>query len=421
MRALKVALCFLLLPCAAAVGEAPYGVYTLPPAKLASAIHLYHLRTALYFGGTAWTILILWLLVRARAGEHVASLAKGLSERRWLQGLLVAPAWLLLLSIIGLPAESLSHAANLHYGLSIEGWPCWLWDWTKSTLIFLAVGTVVVSVLYALMRHSNRRWWLWFWILTLPAELFAIFAVPVFIDPLFNHFEPLQKYDPALVAQMERVVARGNMHIPPSRMFVMNASAKSTGLNAYVTGFGASKRVVVWDTTIKSAPPDEILFVYGHEQGHYVLHHIQKGLLYSAVLTFAFFWIGYRLLRWIVRRRGHAWHVLSVDNWTSLGALLLVATVLGFFAEPLGNYPSRMEEHHADIYGQEVIHGLVKNPQQTAVRDFQLLGEAWLEVPQPNRFVVFWTYSHPPVSERERFAAHYDPWLPGRHPRYFDR
>ena len=424
---LKTITCFflleVLLPCTAAAAEpqlsATNGVYTLPPAKLAKAIHLSHAQTALYFGGTAWTILILWLLVRARAGAGIAGFAERLSSRRWLQGLVVAPAWLILLSLIGLPGDSISHVANLHCGISVQGWPSWLWDWTKSTLIVLVVGTAVLSVLYGLMRHSDRRWWLWFWILSLPAELFAVYAVPVLIDPLFNHFQPLAKYDPALVAQLEEVVARGHMQIPPSRMFVMDASAKSTGLNAYVTGFGASKRIVVWDTTLRSVPPDEILFIYGHEQGHYVLHHIQKGLLVSAALTFVFFWIAYRLMRWMVRRRGDAWHILSVDEWASMGALLLVATVLGFLAEPLGNYASRIEEHHADIYGQEVIHGLVANPQQTALHDFQLLGEAWLEVPDPNRFVVLWTYSHPPVSERERFAAHYNPWQPDRHPRYF--
>ena len=119
-----------------------------------------------------------------------------------------------------------------------------------------------------------------------------MFAIPIVIDPLFNHFEPLAKQNPALVDQLERVVKRGGMDIPPSRMYVMDASAKSTGVNAYVTGFGASKRVVVWDNTLKLISPDEILFIYGHEQGHYVLNHIAKGLAFTAALTFIFYWIG---------------------------------------------------------------------------------------------------------------------------------
>jgi STE24 endopeptidase len=93
--------------------------------------------------------------------------------------------------------------------------------------------------------------------------------------------------------------------------------------------------------------------------------------------------------------------------------------VLGFVAEPMGNAFSRMQEHEADVYGQEVIHGLVADPQQVATQDFQRLGEIWLDDPSPNRFVEWWMYSHPSTSERMRFAAGYDPWVDGREPRYF--
>src|SRR5262249_13558498 len=163
--------------------------------------------------------------------------------------------------------SAISHTVQVHYGLSVQHWASWLRDWGLSTLLTVVFGTLVLSILYALMRHSPKRWWLWFWVLTLPAEIFVIFAVPVFIDPLFDHFEPLAKQNPALVEQLERVVKRGGMEIPPSRMYVMDASAKSTGVNAYVTGFGASKRVVVWDNTLKMISPDDVLFIYGHEQG----------------------------------------------------------------------------------------------------------------------------------------------------------
>jgi Zn-dependent protease with chaperone function len=93
-------------------------------------------------------------------------------------------------------------------------------------------------------------------------------------------------------------------------------------------------------------------------------------------------------------------------------------TVLNFLAEPIGNAFSRWEEHQADVYGQEVIHGLVPDAQATMVRSFQRLGEMWLDVPHPNPFVVWWTYSHPTTAQREAFAAGYDPWRPGQRPRY---
>jgi Zn-dependent protease with chaperone function len=110
-----------------------------------------------------------------------------------------------------------------------------------------------------------------------------------------------------------------------------------------------------------------------------------------------------------------------VESWSSLGLALLLATVLGFLAEPIGNAFSRGIEHQADVYGQEVIHGLVPDAQAATVSSFCSDALVWLDDPAPNRFVEFWTYSHPSTEERAEFAAHYDPWLPGRTPRYFSK
>jgi STE24 endopeptidase len=396
-------------------------VYTLPADKLEKAIHLYHARTLAHFGDTAWMILALWLLVRWGVGARIRDWAARWSERAWVQGSLVAPVWLVVLSLLGLPAEVLIHRLYREYGISVEGWGMWLGDFAKSTALTVVFGTVALSVVYALMRHSRRWWWLWLWLLALPVEVAGVYAVPVFIDPLFNHFSALAEADPALVPQLQRVAERGGLAIPPSRMFVMDASERYTAPNAYVTGFGASKRIVVWDTTIKNVPQDEILAVYGHEQGHYVLEHIQKGIEFSAALMLAGFWIAYRLMQWLVRRRGDAWRIRAVEDWASVGLLLLVMTVLSFLAEPAGNAFSRWEEHAADVYGQEVIHGLVPDERGATVRSFQRLGEMWLDVPDPNPFIVFWTYSHPTTAQRLEFAAGYDPWASGEKPKYVGR
>lgn len=392
--------------------------YTLPPDKLAKALVLYHAAIWSYFGGTAWTLLALYVLLRIGAGSAIRNLASRLTPRPWLQGLIVAPLWLIILTALNLPISLALHHLNRRYGISVEPWSMWWLDFAKSLGLTLFVGTGILSVLYLLIRRAPRRWWLLFWIISLPIELAAVFLVPIYIDPLFNHFSPLAQADHALVQQLEKVAARGHLHIPPSRMFVMNASARVTGPNAYVTGFGASKRIVVWDTTLRELSTPQILAVYAHEQGHYVLHHIQKGMLFSALVTFVFFWLAFHLFRWVVHRHGGALHIKSLDDWSSLGALLLIVTLLGFFADPVSNAFSRHIEHQADVYGEEAIHGLVPNPQATMAASFQHLGELWLEVPHPNPFVVFWTYSHPPTSYRMNFAEHYDPWAPGHHPRY---
>lgn len=364
-------------------------------------------------------VFMLWLLVRLRVGAAIERLAQRVSLRTWLQGLVAAPIWLILLTCLAVPEAMLGHYVGLHFGLSVENWMAWWADWGKSTLLTVVFGTLVLGVLYGLMRWSPRRWWLWFWIFTVPAEVLLVFVAPVVVDPLFNHFTPLEKSDPALVDQLERVAVKGGLHIPPSRIFLMDASRKVTGPNAYVTGLGASRRIVVWDTTIREETPDEILFTYGHEQGHYVLHHIAKGLAFSAVMLLVFYWIGFQLMDLLVQKRGAEWGIESMAGWSSLGLILLLMTVLSFLAEPVGNAFSRHIEHQADVYGQEVIHGLVPDAQAAAVRSFCSDAGLWLDDPTPNRFVEFWTYSHPSTEERAEFAAHYQPWAPGNQPRYF--
>jgi Zn-dependent protease with chaperone function len=213
-------------------------------------------------------------------------------------------------------------------------------------------------------------------------------------------------------------VQKSGYTIPPSRMFLMKASEKVTTANAYVTGFGSSKRVVVWDTTIHSSQPDGILFIFGHELGHYVLGHVLKGVFLSTLGSLIFLWVGFKLTQWLVRRFGMSWHVKNVSDWSAVTVLLLVAGVLNFLSSPIENAVSRHFEHQADVYGQEVIHGIVADPQKTAQQSFQELGEDSLDIPEPNPLIVFWDYSHPTILQRATFARDYNPWAPGQEPKF---
>jgi STE24 endopeptidase len=393
-------------------------IYTLPPAQLTQARALYFWRTALDFVSPVWNILALLAILTFGWAARLRDWAVSITPRKWLQGLCFAPLLLLLIGLLSLPPALVAHHVSLRYDQSVQRWPSWFVDWAKGLAIDLLSGTLVLAILFAIIRRS-RRWWLWFWVLTLPTQVFVIFVLPVVIDPLFNHFQPLDQTNPALVVQLERVVAKTGISIPPSRMFLMNASEKVTGSNAYVTGFGASKRVVVWDTTIKSSPTGEILFIFGHELGHYVLNHIQRGLLIGSALSLFFLWVGFHMAKFLVRRWGARWGIASLEDWAAAALLLLVLGILSFLADPVANVISRGQEHEADVFGEEVIHGLVADPQTIAAQSFQRLGEESLDYPDPNPFVVFWTYSHPPIAAREAFARGYDPWQPGRHPRYF--
>ena len=393
--------------------------YTLPPAKLERAEALDRQSAWLWAAGTVWSVVSLLLILRLHWAAGLSRLAARAAARPWLQGLIFLPLLVILLRLLSLPLSLIGHHLGLAYGLSIERWPAWFWDWTKGLLLSIVTTTFVLSLLFAIVRRARRRWWLWFWLLSLPLMLGAVYAEPLIIDPLFNHFEPLSRVHPELVAQMQQVVKRSGETIPPDRMFLMKASEKVTGLNAYVTGFGGSKRVVVWDTSLQKSTPDEVLFIFGHELGHYVLGDVTHGLMMGAAGLLLALWLGFHVVRWLVRRYGPRWQVPAVEDWSAVVVLMLAFALFSLISEPIANAISRAIEHRADIYGQEVVHGIVRDPQATAVHSFQTLGEESLDIPDPNPFMVFWTYSHPPIPDRAAFARDYDPWKPGGHPRFF--
>lgn len=393
--------------------------YVLPPEKLKLAKELFRVRTTLHFLSEGWGILQLVLLLALGLPARIREVVERLTKNRWGQCFAFVFLFLLLITLLDAPLRIYGHRIAIVFGLSVQGWGSWVEDQGKSFLLAWLVGGLLVMILFWVIRRSPTHWWFWFWIPTMVAVLFGVFLSPILVDPLFNKFEPLQQHDPALVAQLEKVVARSGVSLPPERMFFMRASNKVTSMNAYVTGFGPSKRLVLWDTTIAAATPDELAAVFGHELGHYALHHILLGLLFSAVGLLVGFFVGQRMTWWLLRRYGARWKIRSQNDWAFLAVLVLVLNVLSFVSEPFDNAVSRSFEHAADVYGQEAIHGIVADPRATTQQGFQKLGENSLDDPTPHPFVEFWTYSHPSVANRAAFAAAYNPWTAGQHPKYF--
>ena len=169
--------------------------------------------------------------------------------------------------------------------------------------------------------------------------------------------------------------------------------------------WAATRRVVVWDTSIQRMTEDEILFVFGHEMGHYVLGHVRDGILFTCAVLLLFLFLAYRLLQWMLVRWGETWAIRGPGDLASLPVLILVLTVFSFLFTPISNAYSRHLEHQADQYGLEVIHGLVPDAPVVAAHAFQVLGEVDLEEPNPSLAVKIWFYNHPPLDERMPFRA----------------
>jgi Zn-dependent protease with chaperone function len=447
-RRLLLSFCFAVLvagmlprPCAALQASAPQApaaaqpapaqpaaqAYSLPPEKLAKAIALSRIRNILDITGSLWALVFLWLLLATCGWAKLESWVQRISRHRWLQGLLFFAAFFVVTTLAGIPFDILSHHYERAYGISVQGWPSWLGDQSKALGLSVLIGSLILLLFNWIVRRWPRRYWLGIWVVTLPILVLLLFVSPL-LEPIFNKFEPLAKNHPALVAELEKVVTRTGTSIPPERMYLMKASLKTNGLNAYVSGLGATKRVVVWDTTAGRIPDDEVMFVFGHESGHYVLHHIPKIIAGWAIALFFVYWGCACAAAWLARRFGTRWLLQNEEAQTvplstraGFVVLLFAISVVSFFLTPASNAFSRHFEHEADVYGQEAIHGLVPDPQKTAVAGFNALGEAWLEDPNPSPFIEFWEYNHPSVQTRANFALHYDPWANGGYGRFFDK
>lgn len=392
--------------------------YTLTPDQEAHAIAYAHARHELFFLDSAYGFLLLVLILQLRVAPILRDWANDWTDNSFGQILVFTPMLLITLDVLSLPTAIWEHILALKFQQSIQGWGSWFTDWVKGEAVEMSVGILMVWILFSVIRKSPRKWWFYFWLAAVPLIVLGAVIEPLIVEPLFFHFTPLSSSEPALADNIERMTIRAGAPIPQSRIFEMNASAKLKQLNAYVTGLGASKRVVVWDTTIRRMNSDEVLFVTGHEMGHYVLGHVRLGIAFACAVLLFFLNLAYRSVHWMLARWGKTWDIRGPDDLAALPALIVLLSVFGFLFTPISNAYSRHLEHQADQYGLEVIHGLIPDAPVVAAHAFQVLGEVDLEEPNPSTAVKFWFYNHPPLDERMRFAQTYDPWKEGRAPEF---
>jgi Zn-dependent protease with chaperone function len=358
------------------------------PDRMRMAVELRTRTEILYFVDAGWEIAFLALLLRFGVAARL--------KRRGHGDFVVIAAVLAIVAAAELPLAVYRHTLSLRYGLSIQGWNSWLLDWAKATALAGVVAVPLIAGGYALARRM-RRWWVVAWTATVAVMVIATFVLPVVVEPMFDTFRPLAERHAELVPKLEEVSDAAGVRIPPERMFEMQASEKGRTVNAYLTGFGATKRIVLWDTTIATLTPAQIQTVFAHEAGHYVMHHVPKGLALASAALLVIIYVLYRFLG------------PSASSSASLPRALLFLSVIGFLSEPAGNAYSRRQEHQADVFELDTMNSLVQDEGRNSASVDLLMADINLEHPRPNPFVVWWLYDHPPSGERMRFALGYRP------------
>ncbi|MGH7515844.1 MAG: M48 family metallopeptidase [Gemmatimonadales bacterium] len=381
------------------------------PSELAVRYHrtgngLWILNTLIAFALPAAILAFGW---SARLRDLARRIGRG-----WLGTLLVYVAlFILLVSVVTLPLDWYEQYVRQHaYGLSNQTIGKWASDSATSLALGLVVGPLLAIVPYGLLRRSPRRWWLWAGLAALPILVTTFIVVPVWVSPLYNDFGPLS--DKALEARILDQASRAG--IEGSRVYEVDKSVDTKALNAYVAGFGTTKRIVLYDTLLEQLTPEEILFVLGHEMGHYALRHVLVLVTMNWLLVLFALWVVHRSAGSLLRRFGGRFGFDRLDDPASVPLLLLLTSLVSFVIQPLALAFSRYQEREADRFGLEIT-----RDNRAAATAFVKLQQENLTVPRPAPLYTFWRAGHPSLAERITFANEYRPWAAGAPLRYGDR
>ncbi len=385
----------------AAGGQADAGPVAVPEPN-EKAMRYYRSGVAWWIFGTIWGLVVpaALLLTGFSAGMRNLSVRLG---RKWF---FVIAIYVIIFSIVSfvidLPFSYYSGFAREHaFGLSDQTFQKWMGDQLKGLAVGLVIGPLVFWVPYLLLDRSPQRWWLYSGLLMVPFLFLILFIQPLWIEPLFNDFGPMQ--DKALERSILGLADRAG--IEGGRVYQVNKSVDTKQLNAYVSGFGSTKRIVLWDTTIKKLDEPELLTVMGHEMGHYVLHHLWMLIGFLSALTMVSLYAIHRTAGWVIARFRVR---MGFDRLSDIASLPLISLLFGlyfFLVSPVALAINRHLEHEADRFGLEIT----KN-NHAAATAFVKLSDTNLVNPRPGFIVKIWRANHPPVGERIDFANEYRPW-----------
>lgn len=373
---------------------------------------------AFYRGGHAlWTVRRVWELavpLAFLAGGFSVRLRQAATRigrtRAGAAALYAAAAWTVF-ALLELPLSYYAGFVRLHaYGLSTQTASAWALDQLKAFGIeLLLLVPAVVGVHWFLVR-APQRWWLYTGLVTLPVVLVLALIKPVWIDPVFNQFGPMR--DKGLEARILDLARRAG--VEGSRVFEVDKSRETRAVNAYVTGFQGTKRIVLWDTLVDRLQADEVLVVMAHELGHYALNHVVQGLLVSSALVLLGLYAVHRLaVSRIARRPRWLRGVESVSDLAALPLLFALGMAVNLVLSPLGYAFSRHLEHEADRFALELT-----RDNDAAARAFVRLQQTNLGYPRPGPIYTGLRATHPSLGARIDFSNAYRPWADGQPLRY---
>ena len=359
----------------------------------------------LYFVTFLYGLAVTVLILATGLSRRMRDAAFRATNRKFVAAMLYFVLFSLVSALLTFPLDWYSGFSVPHrFDLSNQTFGEWFLEQLKQFGISILIAAPLVALALMGIRKMPRRWWLALWLGTIPVTLLLVLAQPLIIDPIFNKFEPLKNQ--VLAQRLLDTAAKAG--ISGGRVYEVNKSKQTKTMNAYVNGIGPSKRIVMWDTLLAKMTEDEVVFVMGHEMGHYVMHHLWKGIAFTMAVLFFVFFAAKKLLDLALIRFGPAWGLSEPSDPATVPLLFLVLSLITFALSPVFAGYSRSVEHQADIFALELT-----RLNEPGARAFIKFAEDTKLDPEPNRFIEIWRYSHPALARRIAFALAYKPWERG--------
>jgi STE24 endopeptidase len=375
------------------------------PEASQKALRYYHSGNIIWGISTVSGLIIPALFLFTGFSARLRSLASRLGRGWFLTVGFYFIFFALISYLIDFPISYYSGFVREHaYELSNQSFAKWFGDSLKALGVGMVLGFLTLWIPYWLLRRSPQRWWLYTSVALIPFIFLLILITPVFIDPLFNDFVPME--NKALEIRILDLASRAG--IDGGRVYQVNKSVDTTTVNAYVTGFMNTKRIVLWDTIIEKLDEDELLFVMGHEMGHYVLGHIFRTVFILSAVVLVLLYLIHRLSGFLIVRYQGRFGFTSLSDVASLPLMILLLGILSLVADPVLLAVSRYHERQADQFGLEITQN-----NRAAATGFVKLQEENLSNPRPGQWFKLFRASHPPLGERIDFCNSYAPWRRG--------
>jgi STE24 endopeptidase len=376
------------------------------PEPTEKAMQYYHSGMWLWGVNRIWGLLVPGVLAFSGFSARLRNFAERLGKFWFLTIGLYIVLYLALVFLIDLPLSYHQGFVRQHaYGLSNQTLGKWLRDSLIGFVIQAAACVAFLWIPYLLLAMSPRRWWIYTAILMVPFLFLTMFVKPIWIDPLFNKFGPMKNsgLERSILALADRAGIEG------SRVFEVDKSVDTKAVNAYVTGLWHTKRIVLWDTLVAKLEQPELLFVMGHEMGHYVLGHVVRSILLSSIVTLAGLFLIDRLGRMLVNRYRNRLGFADLADIASVPLMIMLLEFAFLVLSPVGLAYSRHQEREADRFALK----LTRTNHTGGLSFVKLQGEN-LANPRPGLFYRIFRASHPSIGERIDLCNSYHPWLSGQ-------